>query len=387
MKRVIIVRIGEIFLKGNNRYFFESCLVKNIKEVLKNVKYSLVKTQNRYLIRDFDESDESKILKLIDYVFGIHSVSCGIETVSDSEFISEAIREFTPKKGSFRVTVRRADKKFPINSTEFSAMMGGVILSCNPDLSVNLTAPDNEIYVDIRENGKTLICSEKIKCRDGMPVGCSGKGLLLLSGGIDSPVAGYRMARRGMPISAVHFHSFPYTSENAKQKVLELAGIISKYTGKIQLYVVKFTEIQQQIHQKCPSEFMITIMRRIMMRIAERLAVQNGLGSIITGESLGQVASQTLESITVTNAVVKLPVLRPLIGMDKSEIIDTALDIGTYDTSILPYEDCCTVFLPKNPVIHPKLSIIEEAESALDVETLVNEAIACMEIVEIVPHY
>jgi thiamine biosynthesis protein ThiI len=240
------------------------------------------------------------------------------------------------------------------------------------------------VSVDIRENGQTFIFHEIIMCAGGMPVGTSGSGLLLLSGGIDSPVAGYMMAKRGMPITAIHFHSYPYTSEQAKEKVVDLGKIISKYTGHFKLHVVSFTKIQEELHEKCNEEFMITLMRRIMYRIAERLALKLGVQSIVTGENLGQVASQTVESMTVTNNVVKtLPIFRPLISFDKEEITKISKNIGAYETSILPYEDCCTVFLPKHPLIRPKVDKCEREESKLDLEKLIEDAMANIEVIEI----
>jgi thiamine biosynthesis protein ThiI len=235
--------------------------------------------------------------------------------------------------------------------------------------------------IDIRESGKTFVFSNVIKGVNGMPVGTGGKGVVMLSGGIDSPVACHMMAKRGMSLRAVHFHSFPFTSLQAKQKVLDLASIVKKYTLDMSVDVVSFTEIQTEIHEKCPEEYMITIMRRFMMRIAERLAQKHGCGAIITGESLGQVASQTLESLTSTNSVATMPVLRPLIGFDKDEIVEISKRIGTFETSILPYEDCCTIFLPKSPVTKPRLSAVEKVESALDVETLVNKALENVETI------
>jgi thiamine biosynthesis protein ThiI len=249
---------------------------------------------------------------------------------------------------------------------------------------VDLHDPELNLCVDIRENNKTFVFYENIKGAGGMPVGTSGSGLLLLSGGIDSPVAGYMMAKRGMPISALHFHSYPYTSESAKQKVIDLAKLIKKYTGPFKLYVCSFTEIQENIHKNCNSEFMITLMRRIMYRIAERLSLKVGVQSIITGENLGQVASQTVESMTVTNEVVKeLPIFRPLIAFDKEDISDIAKKIGTYETSILPYEDCCTVFLPKHPLIKHKKDKCEIEESKLDLENLIENALNSIEVIEI----
>ena len=291
---------------------------------------------------------------------------------------------YLPESGSFRFTVNRADKKFRLNSQQIATELGGAALAFNPALKVDLFSPSKEIFVDVREEGYTFIFADKVPCVGGMPIGCSGKGVVLLSGGIDSPVATYRMAKRGLKMCGVHFHSFPYTSPMAKQKVVDLAKILSEYQGGFDLYVVSFTEIQQQIHEHCPEEYMITIMRRIMMRIAERIAFKEGCGSITTGESLAQVASQTQESIRVTNETVReLPVFRPLIGMDKEEIIATAREIGTFDKSIEPYEDCCTVFLPKYPVIKPKPELIRAAESKIDYETLISAALDSVEVIKL----
>ena len=265
-----------------------------------------------------------------------------------------------------------------MTSAEIAAALGGSVLSLGK-FKVDLTDYDCDFKVDIRENGFALVYTDVIAGAGGLPVGCSGRGMLLLSGGIDSPVAAYMMAKRGMRLFAVHFASPPYTSEKAKEKVVELKDIVSAYTGRVKLFVVPFTEIQLAIHKNCPANFMITIMRRFMMRIACRLAQRFECGAVITGESLGQVASQTVESMTCTEDTASLPVFRPLIGMDKDEIVDIAKRIGTFETSIQPYEDCCTVFLPKSPVIHPSLAAVRKAEAALDVETLVEEALAAAE--------
>ena len=266
-----------------------------------------------------------------------------------------------------------------MNSYEISSEIGYRLLTEFKDLTVDLHNPDQELYVDVRENGKTLVFSSIIKAVNGMPVGVSGKGLLMLSGGIDSPVACFMMAKRGMTLRALHFASYPYTSENAKQKVLTLAKLLKKYCINMTVDVVSFTEIQTQIHEKCPENLMITIMRRFMMRIANRMCDLHDCKAVITGESLGQVASQTMESITSTNSVAKYPVLRPLIGFDKDEIIEIARKINTFNTSILPYEDCCTIFLPKNPATKPKLEVVERAEKALDVDALVEHALKNVE--------
>ena len=381
----ILIRYGEIFLKGNNRGYFESALAKNIRTALENFRFKFVRAQNRFLIEDYDEAYETDIIDKLTKIFGIHSVSVAVKVKSTKEELEKAaVLMMKDKSGTFRVTVNRADKKIQKSSMELAAQLGGAVLESNPNLTVNLHVFDTDLYVDIRENGLSYLFPDKIMGAGGMPVGTAGAGMVLLSGGIDSPVAAYMMAKRGLKLHAIHFHSAPYTSEMAKQKVVDLAGIVKNYSGPIVLHVIPFTDVQLKIHEKCPAELMITIMRRFMMRIAERVAKANSCGALITGESLGQVASQTMESITVTNGVIEdLPVFRPLIGMDKTEIMDIARNIDTYDTSILPYEDCCTIFLPKNPVIRPKLETVLKAEAKLDVETLIAACIENQEIINV----
>lgn len=381
----ILIRYGEIFLKGNNRGYFESALAKNIRTALENFKFKFVRAQNRFLLEDYDEAYETDIIDKLTKIFGIHSVSVAVKVKSTEEELEKAaVLMMKDKSGTFRVTVNRADKKIQKSSMELAAQLGGAVLESNPNLTVNLHVFDTDLYVDIRENGLSYLFTDKIMGAGGMPVGTAGAGMVLLSGGIDSPVAAYMMAKRGLKLHAIHFHSAPYTSEMAKQKVVDLACIVKNYSGPIVLHVIPFTDVQLKIHEKCPAELMITIMRRFMMRIAERIAKANSCGALITGESLGQVASQTMESITVTNGVIEdLPVFRPLIGMDKTEIMDIARNIDTYDTSILPYEDCCTVFLPKNPVIRPKLETVLRAEAKLDVETLIAACIENQEIINV----
>lgn len=381
----ILIRYGEIFLKGNNRGYFESALAKNIRTALENFTFKFVRVQNRFLLEDYDEAYETDIIDKLTKIFGIHSVSVAVKVKSTEEELEKAaVLMMKDKSGTFRVTVNRADKRIQKSSMELAAQLGGAVLESNPNLTVNLHVFDTDLYVDIRENGLSYLFTDKIMGAGGMPVGTAGAGMVLLSGGIDSPVAAYMMAKRGLKLHAIHFHSAPYTSEMAKQKVVDLAGIVKNYSGPIVLHVIPFTDVQLKIHEKCPAELMITIMRRFMMRIAERIAKANSCGALITGESLGQVASQTMESITVTNGVIEdLPVFRPLIGMDKTEIMDVARNIDTYDTSILPYEDCCTVFLPKNPVIRPKLETVLKAEAKLDVETLIAACIENQEIINV----
>ncbi len=391
MNKVIIIRYGEIFLKGKNRDYFESLLIKNIKSALCGIKCDFTRSQSRYFVENFDETDEGELLDRLTKVFGIHSLSVAQKADTRYEQGFDEAKECLKrlaiateednvvKKPTFRVTVKRADKRIPMTSAEIAAELGGVVLE-NTSFKVNLTEFDYEFKVDIRENGKCFVYRDSIRGAGGLPVGCSGKGLLLLSGGIDSPVAAYMMAKRGMKLIAVHFCSPPYTSEKAKEKVVELRDLVEKYATPMKLYVIPFTEIQMDIHRLCPAEFMITIMRRYMMRIASAIAEENGCGAIITGESLGQVASQTVESMTSTEDTAKKPVFRPLIAFDKEEIMDIAKRIGTYETSILPYEDCCTVFLPKNPSIHPKLETVRRAESVMNEEELVKFALDNAEI-------
>lgn len=384
MKKVILIRYSEIHLKGNNKHFFEKLLLNNIKNSLKDITCEISFSHTRYLVSNFNENELNLIISKLMTVFGIHSFSVADEIETSVENIEQYFNNFKLNNTSFRVSVNRADKKFPINSTEFSKIIGSIIFENNKNLTVDLHTYKTEVCVDIRENGKTYIFANNNKGLNGMPVGSAGKGLLLLSGGIDSPVAGYKIAQRGMIVDGIHFHSFPYTSENAKNKVIKLAKLIKPYTSMKHLYVVSFTQIQEEIHKNCDGDFMITLMRRIMMRIAEKICNKFNYKAIITGESLGQVASQTIESITSTNLVLnKIPVLRPLIAFDKDETIEFANKINTYETSILPYEDCCTVFLPKNPIIKPKIDKVLLEESKLDIETLVNNAIENIEVVEI----
>ena len=385
MNKVIIVRVCEIFLKGKNRFYFVNLLEENIKKALDGIKYDLVKLQMRYLVENFDEDKYDLIMSKLLKVCGIHTMSVAYCVESDVDKIAEAaIAECEDMKGSFKVETNRADKTFPLHSVELSAEIGGRILEkYGKDLYVDVKKPKNVLKIDIRENGQSLIYKDVIKGVGGMPVGSSGKGFLMLSGGIDSPVAGYMMAKRGMKLAAVHFHSYPYTGEAAKEKVITLGKMISEYSAGMTLYVVKFTEIQEEIHKRCSEEFMITMMRRFMMRITERLANYHGGQAIITGESLGQVASQTTESITSSNSVVTMPVFRPLIAFDKLETIEIANKIGTYETSILPYEDCCTVFLPKFPAIKPRMDRVLKEESRLDVEELIKRAMQNVEVIEL----
>ena len=384
MKETILIRFGEIFLKGKNYAFFENTLLKNIKRRLNSISLNIQNINGRFLISDFSLSDKDKIIDTLKTIFGIVSISIAYEINTNLEMICDICEEIKLKENTFKVDTNRADKNFPLRSVDLSIKIGEIILKNNPGCKVDVHNPQQIVYIDIRQNGKTYVFYDKIICLGGMPVGTAGKAMLLLSGGIDSPVAGFLMAKRGLSINAIHFHSYPYTSEQAKQKVIDLANIIKKYTGNIRLFIVPFTEIQEEIHKSCDSEYMVTIVRRFMMDIAERIAKQENCQAIITGENLGQVASQTVEGITLTNKMAQdLPIFRPLISFDKIEISSIAQKIGTYETSILPFEDCCSVFLPKNPVTHPKLDKIIENEKFLDRETLVKHAINNIEIIDI----
>lgn len=382
MEKVIIVRYAEIHLKGKNRGYFERVLLTNLEKALKGLRHELRRTSGRYLITSFDVTQSEEILSRISRVFGVHSFSLGYRVPSDMDSIYEAACTVCPESGTFKVDTHRADKRYPMTSPEISAEIGARLLETYPRLKVDVHTPAHCVYVDVREDGTSLVFGKFEEGSGGMPVGTSSKGLLLISGGIDSPVAGYMMAKRGMDVEYLHFHSYPYTNEQAKDKVVELARILSRYTGVETLSTVKVTHIQEEIHKKCAPELNVTLLRRFMFRISERVAAKKGAKCLITGESLGQVASQTMEGITSSNAVVTLPVLRPLIGFDKEEIILRAKKIGTFETSVLPYEDCCTVFLPDFPAIKPKLSFIEAEESKLDVEGLVEEALESLERID-----
>lgn len=386
MEKVIIIRYGEIFLKGKNRDYFESLLIKNIKHALSGVEYSLSRTQSRYYVENYNQDDELEIIDRLKKVFGIHSFSVAykVKTKFEEDFcdVKECIKqlaielenETALKSPTFRISVKRADKRIPVPSFEIAGRLGGVVLK-HTSFTVDLTRFDFEFTVDMRENGFSFVYCDKITGAGGLPVGCSNRGLMLLSGGIDSPVAAYMMAKRGMKLCAIHFCSPPYTSARAQEKVVQLRDIVSKYATDIKLYIVPFTDIQLEIHRACPAEYMITIMRRFMMRIATIIAEKAECKAIITGESLGQVASQTVESMTSTEDCAGLPIYRPLIAFDKEETMALAQKIGTYDTSIEPFEDCCTIFLPKNPSIKPRLDKVREAEKALDIDALVANAV------------
>ena len=385
MEKVIIIRYAELFLKGKNRGFFERAFETNLHRALKGFEYELVKQSGRYLVQKFSEEESETLIEKLKKVFGLHTLSLAYETASDMNSIFEAAKLLVKPEGSFKVESHRGDKKYPMTSIEISRELGGLLLDYTKGkLTVDVHDPSFTIRVDIREFGRALVFGEFIEGANGMPVGTAGKGLLLISGGIDSPVAGHMMAKRGMNVDCLHFHSYPYTNMQAKEKVVELATILSEYTCGTKLYTVSVTHIQEAIHEKCKPELMITLLRRFMYRIAERHALHIGAQCLITGESLGQVASQTIEGMTSSNSVVeKLPVLRPLVGFDKNEIIERSVKMGAYETSILPFEDCCTIFLPDFPAIRPKLKDILREESKLDVEGLIAEAFRSIEKIEI----
>lgn len=388
MKNVILIRFGEIFLKGKNRGFFEKALHFNIKSGLEKFNLNVEKIPGRYLISGYNADDENEIIDRLTKIAGIFSFSpaVSIETSLD-EIVSQAKSIMKEVSGTFKVETNRADKKrITLSSMQISAEIGGKILETNSNLKVDVKTPEHTLYVDIRENGETYIYLNSIRGMGGMPVGTSGSGLLLLSGGIDSPVAGYMMAKRGVNVSAVHFHSFPYTSISAREKVEELAKIISEYTGKLTVYFVSMTELQEQINANCNTSFTITLLRRGMFTIAEKLCKKYKKKMIITGESLGQVASQTIESMTVVSEVVKsTPIIRPLVAFDKCETIEIAKKINTFDVSIRPFEDCCTVFLPENPVVRPTLYETLDEQKKLDFEAIIERAMQTVEVVEFRP--
>ena len=381
MREVLLVRYGEVFLKGQNRPFFLRKLVDHVKDAVQEVHGHVWLSEGRIYVSDYTDQDEA--IRRVSRVFGVHSVSPAIEMEKDSfeAICAQAARMMEKKTGTFKVLAKRSDKQYPMDSPTIMREAGGYILDHVPQLSVDVNNPDHEITIEIRK--LAYLSVDRTMAVSGMPMGTNGKACLLLSGGIDSPVAGFMIAKRGVELCCVHYHSFPYTSERAKEKVLELARILSEYCGKMRVYIVPFTEIQMQIHEKCPENFTTLIMRRYMMRIAEILAKKDGAQALITGESIGQVASQTMEALGCTDEVVSMPVFRPCVGMDKSEIIERAEKIGTMETSSLPYEDCCTVFTPKHPATHPRKELVRRAEEKLDTKALIDAAIEGTEIVEV----
>ena len=380
MNKVILIRFNEIHLKGGNKKYFTKLLLNNIKYALKDIDCKIENIQNRIVVRNY--ADEDEIINTLKFVFGIHSISPAVEIESDVELIKYYISKIQISK-SFKCDVNRADKSFPIKSNDFNADLGEIILNNNNEAHVDIHNPEITIHVDIRENGKTFIFHEIIYTYSGLPLGEFRDGLLLLSGGIDSPVAGFCMAKRGLRQDILHFDSFPYTSPQAKEKVITLARTIKNIIGAKYMYICSMTKLQEEFHIHCSSEYAINLLRRSMIRVANAICDKYKYKTIITGESLGQVASQTIESLTTTNEVAKYPVLRPLISFNKEEIIKIAKEINTYNTSILPYEDCCTVFLPRNPIIKPKVADAQKEESKIDLESLLKYVIENIEVIEL----
>lgn len=387
MNRIILVRYTEIHLKGLNRPFFEKKLIANMKSSLKGIPCKIYHEQGRIYVHSVPDDSFDEAIDRLRRVFGIHSLSPAYVVDKDWDNVVNTCYELMEKeiersgKTSFKVFARRSDKHYFMNSDAINREMGGLMLERFPCLHVDIHNPEIKLCIEIRDSA--YVYCEEIPCANGMPIGSAGKATLLISGGIDSPVAGYMMAKRGLILSAVHFYSYPYTSERARDKVVELTGLLSKYAGPIRLFLVPFTDIQMKIYDECPEKETTVIMRRLMMKIAERIAVSEESRALITGEALGQVASQTLESLCVTNDAVSMPVFRPLIGFDKDEIMELARKIGTYETSILPYEDCCTVFVPKHPVTKPDLETLRASEAAVDFSELIEKAIADTELMTV----
>jgi len=381
LREVLQVRFGEIFLKGLNRPTFLRMLVGRVREAVRGVGGHVWLNDSRVYVSGVSDMDEA--IAHVTKVFGVHSVCRAIEMEKDDfeALCAQAVEMLKDHHGSFKVNARRSDKRYFMDSPTINIEMGGYILEHRPDLRVDIKNPDVVLSVEIRD--LAYLYTKPIPAVGGMPVGSNGRATLLLSGGIDSPVAGWMIAKRGVSVSAVHFYSFPYTSERAREKVLDLARILSESLCGIRVHVVPFTDIQMQIHEKCHEDYTTIIMRRYMMRIANEIAKREHAQALITGESIGQVASQTMHALSCTDTVADMPVFRPLIGFDKSEIIDIARRIGTYETSNLPYEDCCTVFTPRHPATRPKMEIILEGESKLDSEALIAAALEGTEVIQL----
>lgn len=391
MYKAFLIKYSEIGIKGKNRYVFEDALVRNIVKALKRVEgeFSVSKEQGRIYVEALSDYDYEETCDALQKVFGIAAI-CPTELVEDKTWenvckkVSEFVdRQYEDKNFTFKVFSKRSDKSYQFTSPEIAREIGAVLINDYPEMKVDLHNPEVAITVEIR--GKAYIYSRTIPGPGGMPVGSSGKAMLLLSGGIDSPVAGYMIAKRGVNMDAVYFHAPPYTSERAKKKVVDLAEKVAVYAGKIRLHVINFTEIQMAIYEKCPHDELTIIMRRYMMRIAEKLALESDCLGLITGESIGQVASQTMHSLRSTNEVCELPVFRPLIAFDKQDIINISEKIDTFEISILPYEDCCTTFVAKHPVTKPNVNVIRKSEERLEdvIDEMLERAYATDEIIEI----
>ena len=387
--RSFLIKYAEIGVKGKNRYLFEDALVKQIHPRLKNLegKFEVTKEAGRIYAEASEDFDYDEVIDALQHVFGIVGI-CPMVQIEDNgyedlkaqvvKYIDDAYED---KHFTFKVVARRANKQYPVVSDQINRDLGEVILNAFPETKVNVHTPDVLLRVEVRH--KINIFSETIPGPGGMPIGTAGRAMLLLSGGIDSPVAGWMIAKRGVTIDATYFHAPPYTSERAKQKVVDLAKLVAKYTGPIRLNIINFTDIQLYIYDQCPHDELTIIMRRYMMKIAETIAKENDCLALVTGESIGQVASQTMQSLAVTNEVCELPVMRPLIAFDKQDIVDISLKIGTYETSVLPYEDCCTIFVAKHPVTKPSLKKIKNSEKKLDekIDELMKTALETREVI------
>ena len=388
MNDIILLKLGEIILKGLNRRYFEQKLMANVRRRLAPIgKFRVYCIQSTvYVEAQEDGADIDAAIEALTHVFGIVAIVRAAACEKDKDAITrlakEYLREDMERAKSFKVESKRSDKSFPMTSVELSQYVGGELNEAYPNVEVDVHDPELVVNIEVRDLA-AYVHAAPVPGAGGMPVGCNGVAVTLLSGGIDSPVSSYMIAKRGVRLIPLHFFSFPYTSEQAKEKVIELGNMLTEYCGRMTLEIAPFTHIQEEIRDKCPEEYFTLIMRRFMMRIAQRVAHDTGAKAIVTGENLGQVASQTMEAMASTQAVIDLPVLQPLIGMDKEEIITIARKIGTFDTSILPYEDCCTVFTPKHPRTRPKLSEVERAESVLDIDALVDEAVKGLEEVEL----
>ena len=388
---VILLRYGEIHLKGRNRPYFERCLKNSIRMALADTGARLSFGEGRYYVEGYDAAKEREIVERMRRVFGLYSVSLARRTSKEWADVVAAATELMTEEvaarggaATFKVQARRADKRYPMDSMTINREMGGEILERVPGTSVDVHHPQVALGVEIRESAY-VYAGEELGA-GGLPAGCNGRATLLLSGGIDSPVAGYLMMKRGLKVDCVYFHSPPYTSERAKEKVVTLAGKLARYVGKVNLFVVPFTQMQLAIYEKCPPSHCTIILRRAMMQVAETIAKRRKSGALITGEALGQVASQTLESLASTNDAVTMPVYRPVIGSDKIEIIERARAIDTYETSILPFEDCCTIFTPKNPIIHPKIEDMRESQALVENwDDLRREAAEQAEKIDVLP--
>ena len=383
MQDVIIARFAEVHLKGKNRGIFIKCLFDNLKDNLKEFDLDVKMLFNRFVISNYNARDDQDIVRIVKYTAGVSSLSHAKMLPTSQTEIDNYVATLK-LDGTFKVEVNRADKTFPVRSSDYAADLGEIVLRNNPNASVRMKNPDQTLKVDIREDGVSFVYFEDIEGVGGLPLERKTNGLLLLSGGIDSPVAGFCMGRRGLRQDILHFNSYPYTSPLAKDKVIKLAKLVKPYIGARRMYIVSMTKMQEAFRKHCQDEYAVTLLRRNMYRVAERISNMYDYKAIVTGENLGQVASQTLEGLTVSqSALVRTLALRPLISFNKLDTIKIAEEIGTYETSILPYEDCCTVFLPKKPAIKPKVEIIDKEESKIDLETLLQETLNNIEIIDL----